>query len=157
MRARTLAARVISCRWPSSPNPVTSVAAETPTSVIACAAPRFSVAMMRMASWIVAADVRSCLIPVVMTPIPRGFVSTSRSPGLAAAFVTMRLGWTNPVTASPYFGSGSSMVWPPMMTTPASLHLSPPPRRISPRTSRGSFARGNPAKLSANFGVPPIA
>ena len=41
------------------------------------------------------------LIPVVTMPVPKGLVSTSQSPGRAAAFVIMRRGETSPVTASP--------------------------------------------------------
>ena len=43
-------ASAISCRWPSSPKPVTSVAACTPTSTIASQARRFSVAIDSMTS-----------------------------------------------------------------------------------------------------------
>ena len=40
-----------------------------------------------------------------------------------------------PVTASPYFGSASSIECPPRIATPASAATAPPPRRISSSTS----------------------
>jgi hypothetical protein len=55
-------------------------------------------AMVRRAS---AGGVSPRLMPVVTIPVPSGLVSTSRSPGRAAAFVIMREGATSPVTASP--------------------------------------------------------
>ena len=61
-------------------------------------------------------------------PAPSGLVSTSASPGRPPALVSTAAGWTTPVTASPYFGSGSSIEWPP--TTPRPR---PPPRRAPPR------------------------
>ena len=57
---------------------------------------------------------------VVRIPTPRGLVSTNTSPGLAPALVSTRSGWTKPVTARPYLGSWSKMLWPPVMMHPAS-------------------------------------
>ena len=54
------------------------------------------------------------LMPVVMMPVPSGFVRTSASPGRAFALVIMRRGDTMPVTAKPKIGSGVLMVCPPM-------------------------------------------
>ena len=60
---------------------------------------------------------------VVAMPMPSGLVSTSTSPGRSPALVRMRSGWTSPTTAMPYFGSGSSTVWPPAITKPASAAI----------------------------------
>jgi hypothetical protein len=43
-------------------------------------------------------------------PTPSGFVRLIGSPGRAASIRRIRSGSTTPVTASPYFGSGSSML-----------------------------------------------
>ena len=67
-----------------------------------------------------------------MTPSPIGFVSTSASPACAPAFVSTRSGCTVPTTASPYFGSASSIEWPP-----ATRH----PRRARRRRRRRARAR----------------
>ena len=40
-------------------------------------------------------------------PVPRGLVRKSVSPGLAPPLRRMRSGWTAPMTARPYLGSGS--------------------------------------------------
>ena len=39
---------------------------------------------------------------------------------IAPALVSTRSGWTKPVTARPYLGSSSRMLWPPVMRAPAS-------------------------------------
>ena len=55
----------------------------------------------------VASSVTPALAAVVMIPLPSGLVSTRSSPAAVAALVTIRPGWTTPVTARPYFGSRS--------------------------------------------------
>ena len=55
--------------------------------------------------------------------MPMGFVSNSTSPGRAPELVSTRSGWTKPVTARPYLGSSSRMLWPPVMSAPASYTL----------------------------------
>ena len=75
-------------------------------------------------------EASSPLWAVDSTPMPRGLVSSSTSPAWAPLLVSTRSGWTNPVTASPYLGSSSKMLWPPVMRQPASYTLSYPPRSI---------------------------
>ena len=60
------------------------------------------------------------------------------------------------MTARPYFGSGSRIVWPPASVPPASRTLDEAPAKISVRTSRGRSS-GNAAIDSANSTRPPIA
>ena len=101
---------------------------------------------------------RSCAFAaVVSTPLPMAFVSMRRSPSFAEELESTLSGLTNPVTASPYFGSGSSMVWPPQSMAPASSTLSAPPASIAFTASWGSFFDGKQNRLSASLGVPPIA
>ena len=69
-------------------------------------------------------DSISAFWAVVRTPMPMGFVSSSTSPGLAPELVSTRSGWTKPVTARPYLGSSSRILWPPVMSAPASYTLS---------------------------------
>ena len=98
------------------------------TSVAACALHRsmasdalaFEVVIHRTASCNACSGMRSRLHAVVRIPVPSGLVNTSASPGRAPALVTMRAGCTTPVTAMPYFGSGSLIVCPPSTATPAS-------------------------------------
>ena len=52
--------------------------------------------------------------------MPSRFVSSSTSPGRAPPLRNSRSGCAAPMTASPYFGSGSRIVWPPARTPPAS-------------------------------------
>ena len=135
---------------------MTSVAALTPTSIIASAAPLFSIAIT-LAALASTSSGASCAFPAVeMIPVPIGFVSTSRSPGLADELVIMRSGWMKPVTAMPYFGSSSVTVWPPMIVTPASAAFSAPPRKMVAKTSNGRSS-GIAATFSAVTGRPPIA
>jgi hypothetical protein len=49
---------------------------------------------------------------LLSTPTPSGLVSVSGRPAAAASLRSSRAGSTSPVTAMPYFGSGSSMLWP---------------------------------------------
>ena len=144
-------------RCPRRPNPVTSVAAWTPTATIARAAPALRVVITVTAGSRSASERRSRFSAVVSTPVPMGFVSTSRSPGRAAAFVTIRSGWASPIATIPYFGSGSSTEWPPTMKAPASRAASAPPRSTSPSSSNGSLPRGQPTMLRAKRGVAAIA
>ncbi len=82
------------------------------------------------------------LIAVATVPAPSGLVSTSASPGAPPALVSTASGWTVPVTASPYFGSGSSIEWPPTTLAPAAATASAPPRRISASVSGPSVSSG---------------
>ena len=99
--APTPLARHIEERCPSSPNPVTSTAARIKPSSASSAPTMFSWHMSVMDFLISAALVSPRLIPVVAIPVPRGFVKRRRSPAPAREFVSMRLGDTIPVTASP--------------------------------------------------------
>ncbi len=90
-------------------------------------------------------------------PAPSGLVSTSTSPGLPPAFVSSSSGWTIPVTAIPYFGSASSIEWPPRIATSASAAISAPPRRISARITSPSCSIENATRFRADTGTPPIA
>ena len=153
--ARPLAA-VSSCRCPSNPNPVTSVIACAPASRAARAAVAFSAVIVATAGasspspW-------PRLSAVEIAPTPSGFVSTSASPACPPALLSTRAGSTTPVTARPYFGSGSSIEWPPTSSAPASRTTSPPPRRISPSTAGPSRSSGNATRFSALKGSAPIA
>ena len=93
---------------------------------------------------------------VATIPVPIRFERTSTSPSRPPPFVHTSSGCTNPVTAMPYLGSGSSIEWPPATTAPAARATSAPPRRISPRSSIGSVF-GNATTFRANAGRPPIA
>ena len=144
-------------RWPSSPNPVTSVAAFTPTAIAASRAVSFSVVITVIAVCSSAGVAASRLTAVEMTPRPIGFVRTRTSPGRAPAFVSTAPGSTVPTTASPYFGSASSIEWPPAMRQPAARAVAAPPSSTRASSSNGSPSRGQPTRLSASSGVPPIA
>ena len=63
---------------------------------------------------------RPRLSAVDTAPAPSGLVSTSASPARPPALVSTSSGCTIPVTARPYFGSASSIEWPPTIATPAS-------------------------------------
>ena len=56
-----------------------------------------------------------------------------------------------PVTAIPYFGSASLIVWPPRIATPAARATREPPFRMRARIAR-SRSSGNAAMLSAVSG-----
>src|SRR3954454_19264987 len=148
-------ARASSCRWPSSPKPVTSVTACAPAARAARAAGPFSVHMTSTASSTPGPAPR--LAALVSAPVPSGFVRTSTSPARPPAVVRTSSGWTVPVTAIPYFGSASSIECPPTTATPAAAAASPPPRRISRRTSAPSDSSGNATRFSADSGSPPMA
>ena len=99
----------------------------------------------------------SRLIAVEIMPVPSGFVNTRASPVWAPAFLINLFSFTSPVTTNPYFGSLSSIEWPPTIGIPASFAFSVPPRRISVRTSFGNSFIGNPTIFKANRGVAPMA
>ena len=79
--------------------------------------------MLATAAAICSAVVRSRLKAVVTTPVPSGLVRISLVPRRAPPLVSMRRGSTMPSTTRPYLGSLSWRVWPPAMTTPASIGL----------------------------------
>ena len=128
-------------RWPSNPNPVTSVAACTPTASIARAAAALRVVITATAGASSASERKSRFSAVVRTPVPIGLVSTSVSPGRAPVFRTIRSGCTSPITAMPYLGSGSSieagafLLGGHSIDDPASRATSAPPRSTSPSRS----------------------
>ena len=68
----------------------------------------------------------------------------------------MRSGCTVPNTDRPYFGSSSSMEWPPTTNAPASRTLSAPPRSTLATTSVPRL-HGNARMLSAVRGFAPMA
>jgi len=65
-------------------------------------------------------------------------------------------GCAAPITARPYFGSGSRIVWPPASVPPASRTLDDAPSKIAASTSRGRSS-GKAAIDSAKRTRPPIA
>jgi len=98
-----------------------SVAALTPTSVMAFAASRFSMVIQRMASDISGGEPRRRALrsrppleweryALTRMPFPSGFVRIKASPTSAVEFRTTRSMATVPVTARPYFGTSSMMV-----------------------------------------------
>ena len=97
------------------------------------------------------------LCRLLSTPTPSGLVSDSGVPAVAAELVISRSTSTTPVTAMPYLGSGSSIEWPPPTWQPAALATSGPPRSTSAASSAGSTSRGQPSRLTATTGVPPMA
>ncbi len=148
--AATPEAKASSCTCPSSPKPVTSVSAwAAPTGCV------FSVVITSIASDRSTAKPRLCAVTSRLTP--KGFVSTSVSPTRPPALVSTARGSTVPVTASPYFGSGSSIECPPTIEAPAAVTASKPPRRISRSTSGPSTESGYATRFKADTGVPPIA
>ena len=83
---------------------MTSVPAFTPMEVIASLASRFSVAITRTARSITSGWATRRFIAVEMIPLPRGFVRTSLSPGLAPMLVTIASGRISPSAIIPYLG-----------------------------------------------------
>ena len=154
--APTALASVISSRWPSSPNPVTSVTPLRPWLKATWPAAAFSVLIQVIASRSSSSLTSSRLWAVVVTPKPSGLVRNRWSPTRRPPFESSRPVSAIPKTASPNFGSSSLMVCPPPITTPASRHFSAAPRKISRVISRGRFA-GNAATLKAKNGCPPMA
>ncbi|CNI77487.1 Uncharacterised protein [Mycobacterium tuberculosis] len=98
-----------------------------------------------------------CLCRLFSSPTPSGLVKVSGRPGAAASLRSSRAGSATPVTAIPYLGSGSSMEWPPMTGQPASDATANPPRSTSVISSSGSTSRGQPTRLIATIGRPPMA
>ena len=154
MTAVTPLARASLYRWPSRPNPVTSVAQVIPAASAAALARSFSVVMTATAA--------SLTSPVALcqefrTPLPSGLVRVSGCPAAPASIRSSRSGWASPVTAMPYLGSGSSMLCPPATWQPAARATSRPPRSTSAARSALSTSRGQPSRLSATSGSPPTA
>ena len=147
----------ISDRWPNKPNPVTSVAACTSNLSINFEANALSVAIQFTAVLIMSFVAKSRLIAVEIMPVPSGLFNTRASPTWAPEFLINLFSATSPVTTNPYFGSLSSMEWPPKIGMPASFALSVPPRRISVKISFGKSLMGNPTIFRANRGVAPMA
>ena len=157
IRAAAPLAASIRCRWPSRPNPVTSVAARTPAARAAWLAPALSSVMDATAAAMTSAGAFPPLSAVATTPVPIALVRISWSPGAARSMVSSAAGWARPVTARPYLGTGSSIVWPPATKHPARAATSAPPRSTWPKMARSSPSPGQAARLTANSGRPPIA
>jgi hypothetical protein len=94
---------------------------------------------------------------VVTRPRPSGFVRNNDAPAGAVEFLVRRASSTNPITAMPYFGSGSVIEWPPTMAAPASAATLPPPSRIEASISIGRSSIGQATRFSADAGAPPMA
>ena len=135
---------------------MTSVAPRIPWRTSTSDAARLSVRIWAIAASRSASAVRPWRRPLTSSPVPRRFVSTSTSPGRAPPLRNSRSGCAAPMTARPYFGSGSRIVWPPARTPPASRTL---PAAASNTAARASFGKssGNAAIDSANSTRPPIA
>src|SRR6516162_1478828 len=131
-----------------------SVAHSAPTASAAAAASAFSVVIASIA-WPKRSPVALCLL--FSTPMPSGLVNDSGVPGLPESLRSNRFGSAVPVTARPYFGSGSSTLCPPARWQPASAQTSSPPRSVSAASSNGSTSRGQPSRFTATTGRPPIA
>ena len=71
------------------------------------------------------------LCRVLSTPTPSGLVSDSGRPARPASLRSRASGSATPVTAMPYFGSGSSTLCPPATGHPARRPISAPPRSTS--------------------------
>ena len=152
--AVTPLARASLCRWPSSPKPVTSVAHVMPAASAAAAASAFSVVI---ASTAAALTSPVCLCQEFSTPMPSGLVSVSGTPAVPASLRMSRAGSASPVTAMPYFGSGSSTLCPPATWQPAAVATSIAPASTRRASSPGSTSRGHPSRFTATTGRPPIA
>ena len=150
----------ISQAWPSRPNPVTSVSAWTaPLAASTSPAARFSAAITSIDAVDELPAARcSRLMAVVTIPDPSGFVSRSTSPGPRAdvaehavgvdeagdRHAVLRLGVVDAVAAEDR----------------ARRRAAPSPRRRgAPRRASpsGSLPTGQPTRLSAKSGRPPIA
>ena len=136
---------------------MTSVIAWAPAARAAAAASSFSVVITSTAAASASSDASPFFSDVVTAPAPTGLVRTSASPERPRAFVITSAGSTTPVTAMPYLGSGSSIVCPPTIATPASCATSAPPRSTSPSNSDPSSATDHATRFSALTGRPPIA
>ncbi|SIH76187.1 Uncharacterised protein [Mycobacteroides abscessus subsp. abscessus] len=133
---------------------MTSVAARTPAATASRDADALSSVIVAIAS---GKTSPVCLCRLLSIPTPIGFVSVIGSPASAASLRMIASGWATPVTAMPYFGSGSSIEWPPATGQFASAATSRPPRSTSVSSSNGRTSRGHPTRLIAVTGVPPIA
>ena len=102
---------------------MTSVAPLMPCSPSTSDAARFSVRIWAIAASRSASDVRPERRPLTRNPVPSRLVSSRTSPGRAPPLRNSRSGWAAPITARPYLGSGSRIVWPPARTPPASRTL----------------------------------
>ena len=120
-------------------------------------ATRLSVVITSTARSMDAEEARPRLIAVVRTPIPSGLVKIKASPGRAPTLRTTREGCTLPSATNPYFGSGSSTLWPPRIATPASAALAAPPWITCSRTSSGNPSRGKFTMFRAKIGLAPMA
>ena len=149
-------ARAISSPCPSSPKPVTSVAPRIPCRTSASEAARFCVRIWAIAASRCALDVRPWRRPLTSSPVPSRFVSSSTSPGRAPPLRSRRSGCAVPITASPNFGSGSRIVWPPASTPPASRTFAAAASNTAARAAFGKSS-GNAAIDNANSTRPPIA
>ncbi len=147
----------IRCRWPSRPNPVTSVAASATAFRIASAAARFVVVISATAAATRSSSARPRLIAVETIPRPSGFVRNSPAPAGAVELRTTSSGSTRPSATMPYFGSGSVIEWPPATTTPSAVATSTPPWSTWASISSGRSSTGQFTMLSARSGRPPIA
>ena len=116
----------------------------------------FSVRIQRTARSSGCVPAMPCLNPVMIRPVPSGFVRKTESPGRAPFFGQMPSGRTVPTTASPYFGSSSRIVCPPASTAPAARTCWSAAEKIAPSISVGSDS-GKAAIESASSGVPPMA
>ena len=153
-RAASIAIRTplrvaISCAWPSSPKPV--------TSVTAFGAKRAQQRRLRRGS--------ACASSAPPRPGRRGRASRrrARAPCRAASSgrarrraarptsARSRPAATVPTTASPYFGSASRIVCPPARIAPAARTCRSAPSKIARTTSVGSSS-GNAATESASSG-----
>ena len=97
------------------------------------------------------------LCRLLSSPTPMGLVRVMGRPGRAASLRMRRSGSAVPVTAMPYVGSGESIECPPITGQPASAATSRPPCSTSDIWLMGSSSRGQPTRLIATTGVPPIA
>ena len=70
----------------------------------------FSVRIQRTARSSGCVPATPCWNPVMISPVPSGFVRKIESPGFAPFFGQIASGRTVPTTASPYFGSSSLIV-----------------------------------------------
>lgn len=133
---------------------MTSVAQTAPAARAAAEASAFSVVIVSIAAP-KRSPVRLCRL--FSRPTPIGLVKVIGSPGRPASLRKSLSGAAVPVTAIPYFGSGSSIEWPPITGQPTEAAMSNPPWRTRVISSSGSFSRGQPTRLIATTGVPPMA
>ena len=146
-------ARAISRPCPNSPNPVTSVAPRIPWRIRTSDAARLSVRIWSIAASRSASAVRPWRRPLTSRPVP----SASSPQDVArarAALAEQAIRCATPMTASPYFGSGSRIVWPPASIPPASRTSR---TRVEDRASAGFGNLRDRRDRSANSTRPPIA